>query len=144
MNNTYPNPWDFTNNDENLTSSDGKFRVEYNDFGEIAMGGPIRGSYQINLNGRVLKLADSGGGPIVWNDASDKIAIPVWTKNRKQKIAVFDVHSQTLTLYKKEFSVLHLSQFKENIIYGINSPVYKPATVHFEIGIENIEKTTSL
>lgn len=144
MNSTYPNPWDFTNNDENLKSPDGKFKVEYKDFGEIAMGGPIRGSYEISLNGRLLKLVDSGGGPIVWNDACNKIAIPVWTKNRRQKIAVFDITSQTLTLYKKEFSVLHLSQFEGNIINGINSPVYKPVAVHFEIGTESIEKTANL
>ena len=144
MNEIDPNPWYFTNNDENLRSPNGKFKVEYKDFGEIAMGGPIRGSYQISLNGRALKLVESVGGPIVWNDASNKIAIPVWTKNRKQKIAVFDVHSQTLTMYRKEFSVLHLSQFEGNTIYGINSPVYKPVAVHFEIGIESIEKTTCL
>ena len=141
---TYPNPWDFTDSDLNLTSPDGKYKVDYENFGEIAMGGPIGGRYTITIANKIFIISDWASGPVIWNKESTKVAFPSWTKNRKQKVTVADIDNLTITIYKLEFRVLHITGFTNNIITGIDSPIYKAKEIIFNIENEVVEKTILL
>lgn len=142
--NPNPDPWNFLNTDENLKALNGKFKVEYGELHEIAMGAPIGGPCFLVTDGKKTKLSDWCGGPIVWNDASTKIALPIWTKDRAQKIAIVDVASKTITTYKKEFRVLHFDGFQDNYLLGIDSPIHRTEELNFNIDTEEIEQVKEL
>lgn len=58
MNNEYPNPWNFSNIDENLLSPNGKYKIEFGDLYEIGMGAPLIGECFLIHNDKKLKLND--------------------------------------------------------------------------------------
>ena len=144
MNNIYPNPWDFSNSDKNLTSPNKKYRIEYSELYEIAMGAPIGGECFLISDDIKIKLSDFCSGPIIWNQDSSKIALPIWTKNRDQKIGVFDIESKTITLYKRKFRVLQLDSFINNKITGIDSPIFQTEIIEINTKTELIESITNL
>ena len=43
MNNTYPDPWNFSNTDKNMVAPNGKYSVTFSELSEIAMGAPLKG-----------------------------------------------------------------------------------------------------
>jgi hypothetical protein len=144
MNNEYPNPWNFSNNDKNLLAPNGKYKIEFGELNEIAMGAPIGGECYLNYDDKKLKLNDWCGGPIIWNETNEKIALPIWTKQRIQKIAIIDLANLTITTFKKEFRVLHFNKFIDNNLFGIDSPMYRAATLNFGIDKEEIETSKQL
>jgi hypothetical protein len=142
---SYPNPWSFHNENKELTSLDGKNKIEYSDLGEIAMGAPLGGYCQwIDQKGQVTKLKKWFGGPAVWNSEGTKVAIPTWTKKllrgTVQQIVILDVVKRELTRYKKTFDVLDLRTFNQNEICGYESPIYKTKTVKFDLLKEGISE----
>lgn len=139
MNDTYPNPWNFSNLDKNLHSPNGQLKAEYGALNEIAMGGPLTGEIFLILDGHRINLNIRCGGPVVWNKMSDKVALPIWTTSRKNKIAVVDIKDLTLIIYKKEFRVLLLDRFYENHIRGIDSPTHMSTVFDFNLNKEVIE-----
>ena len=145
MSNGYPSPWNFSNEDKNLISPDGKYKVQYGYLAEIAMGGPIGADcFLIYPKNQKLRLNNWCGGPAVWQDTGKKVALPVWTANREQQIAVADVDKKILTIYTKLFRVLDLRTFKENIITGFDSPIHRTTAVEFNIDTEEINETWKL
>lgn len=56
---TYPNPWDFHNTDKSLKSKDNRFKIEYYDLNEIAMGAQLGGkSFLTTQDGKKIKIGD--------------------------------------------------------------------------------------
>ena len=139
MNNDYPNPWNFSNIDKNLLSPNGKYKIEFGELYEIAMGAPIGGKCYLIYENKKLKLNDWCGGPIIWNETNKKVALPLWTKQRNQKIAIVDITVLNITIFKKEFRVLHFNKFLDNHLFGIDSPIYMTAKLNFDIDKEEIE-----
>lgn len=139
MNIDYPNPWNFDNTDENLISPDGKYKIQFGDLYEIAMGGPVSGNCLLVFQGKKIILNDWTGGPVLCNKESNKIALPIWTENRNQKIGLADVSNWTLSIIREEFSVIHFKHFEKNILNGIDSPISSPSTFSFDIEKEEIE-----
>ncbi len=144
MNNEIPNPWNFSNMDKNLHSPNGVYKVEFYGLSEIAMGAPLGGTCYLIFNDKKIKLDDWCAGPIIWNKTSDKVALPIWTKKRKQKIAIVDISNFTITIYKKEFKVLQFQNFIENNLFGIDSPVYMPKKLNFDIDKEEFGQIKEL
>ncbi|TGN29498.1 hypothetical protein [Empedobacter tilapiae] len=144
MNNEYPNPWNFSNIDKNLLSPNGKYKIEFRELYEIAMGAPIGGECYLIYDDKKLKLNDWSGGPIIWNDTSDKIALPIWTKQRNQKISIVDINNLTITTFKNEFRVLHFSKFIDKNLLGIDSPIYMTTKLNFDIDKEEVETIKQL
>ena len=144
MNYEYPNPWNFSNIDKNLLSPNGKYKIEFGELYEIAMGAPIGGECYLIYENKKLKLNDWCGGPIIWNETNEKIALPIWTKQRNQKIAIVDLAHLTITTFKKEFRVLHFKKFLDNNLFGNESPIYMTATLNFDIDKEEIETIKQL
>ena len=145
MNDRYPNPWDFSNTDKNLVSSDGQFKIEFGELNEIGMGAPIGGQcFLVSKNNDKLLLNGWCGGPIIWETKNNKVALPFWTrkflKGTVQQIAVADIETRTLTIYSRTFSVLDLRAFDGNNIYGYDSPLYKTKTLSLDISKMKIAK----
>lgn len=140
---SYPNPWDFNNENKELTSLNGANKIEYLDLGEIAMGAPLGGSCQwIDKDGQITELKKWFGGPAVWNSDGTKVAIPTWTKKffkgTVQQISILDVTTRELICYSKTFDVLDLRTFEKNEICGYESPIHKTKTVKFDLHKERI------
>ncbi|KAA5535625.1 hypothetical protein F0460_07540 [Paenimyroides baculatum] len=144
MNNMYPDPWNFSNTDKNMVAPNGKYSVTFSELSEIAMGGPLKGICYLILGSRKIKICDHAGGPIIWNEAGDCLALPVWTRNRKQQIGILDINSQTQTLFRNEFNVLHLKKFQNNMVSGIDSPLHKSNTLNFDLSIAEISYVKEL
>ncbi|MBB6004025.1 hypothetical protein [Arcicella rosea] len=139
MSSDYPNPWNFSNIDKNLLSPNGKYKIEFGELYEMAMGAPIAGECYLIFDDKKIKINEWTGGPVIWNETSGKIALPIWTKNRNQKISIVDINNLTITTYKKEFRVLHFNKFEENKLSGIDSPFYMTTKLNFDINKEEVE-----
>ncbi|MGI4865330.1 MAG: hypothetical protein ACRYFZ_15520 [Janthinobacterium lividum] len=136
-----PTPWDFSNEDKNLSSSEGHHRLAYSELSEIAMGGPIGGKcFLLYPDNSKLKVSDWAGGPAVWETGGRRVALPVWTMRRDQRLAVADLHARTLTIYSQKFRVLNLKAFDQGIIMGQDSPIHLTTTMQFATANEPIER----
>ena len=109
------------------------------------MGAPLVGICFCVLSekGRI-KLHEFCGGPIAWDTAGEKVALPIWTRNRNQRIAVFDTRDKTLTIFRQTFRVLDLRSFDRNFIYGYDSPIHKTSTLQFDTKSEKIDTVIQL
>lgn len=74
-----------------------------------------------------------------WHSLNERIALPIWTKQRNQKIAIVDVANLTITTFKKEFRVLFFNKFLDNNLSGVDSPIYMTTKLIFDISKEEIE-----
>lgn len=144
MGNNYPDPWNFSNTDKNLVSPNGKYKVEFGDLHEIAMGAPISGKSFLILGDKRIKLNDQTGGPIIWNESSDKVAMPVWGKDRLQRILVADITNLSIAVFERKFRVLQFKKFDADILSGIDSPIYMTTDFHFDLNNEKIDRIEQL
>nr|WP_314498775.1 hypothetical protein [uncultured Chryseobacterium sp.] len=147
MNQRKNNPWNFCNTEKSMISPNGLYKAVYYNLNEIAMGAPLGGPCCVETSGGVkIKLHDWCGGPPVWEKNGLLLTIPVWTRNALQgtfqQIAVMDMITEKLTVFKRTFRVLDLQSFEESIIKGCDSPVYHPQTVHFNTELEPIDFTS--
>lgn len=140
----YPSPWNFSNNDANLTSPNLQYKVEYDDLYEIAMSGPLGACCYLLFENQKVKLHDWASGPVVWEESGNKVAFPIWTQKRKQQLAVFDLTTLTLTTFQHLFSVLHLTHFKGDTIVGVHSPIYQPEILTINLNQEPVENSLRL
>lgn len=141
---TYPNPWDFHNTDKSLISNDNKFKIEYYDLNEIAMGAPLGGKCFLTTDeGKKIKIGDWCAGPAIWDSKYELIAIPTWErkmfKGTIQKLVLINLTNGQITKYKKSFSVLDFRGFENGVIYGYDSPRYKPKVLNFDTLSEKSE-----
>lgn len=144
MNNNYPNPWEFSNTDKEMFSPNQEYKIEFYNLNEIAMGAPIGGECHLLIHQKKVKLDNWAAGPIIWNKTNDKVAFPIWTKNRNQKIVIVNIKNFIITIYKKEFHVLHFYSFENDTIYAIDSPIHIPKKIVFDTNFEDIEKIKHL
>ncbi|SDF24074.1 hypothetical protein SAMN05421636_1273 [Pricia antarctica] len=136
MENSLGNPWDFGNE---FYSPNGEFKLYYGVTIEIAMGAPIYGECYFENRNKTFMLKDSYGGPIVWNSESTNAAIPYWTNDRKQKLAIIDTVGMKVLLSKTTFRVIQLEKIENDIIYGIDSPAYQPKRFKFDLEINELQ-----
>lgn len=130
-------PWNFPNE---YTSPNRQLILEFGYVGEVAMGAPLSGECFLKMANEKMKLDGMFGGPIVWSANSKKAAIPYWTRNRFQKLAIIDINEMKILISKKNFRVIELSKFENGLVYGIDSPIYRTEKIEFNIGIEKFSK----
>ena len=135
------NPWNFH---LAYPSPDNQHKIEYQNVGEIAMSAPHGGSCILYVHGKKYEPDAHFGGPALWNSESDKIAIPLWTRSRNQKLAIIDIKKMTLAISAKNFRVIQLEDFQENLISGIDSPIYKTEKIEFELELEDFEQVLDI
>lgn len=138
MSHTVPNPWNFGNNDKCTRSPDKMHRLVYYDLGEFAMGSPLAGTCYLESNDKRKFEIGWCGGPPVWDFSGQRVAVPIWTPQRFQRLGVLDVMTKELTVFSGPFSsVLHLRSFNNNLIDMDHS-------IHFDIRKETPESVTQL
>ena len=141
---TYPNAWDFGNNDKQMKSTIGHFKIEYENLMEIAMGGPLGGHAYLTTDSGKTLLNEWCSGPPIWDTEGKKVAIPKWTRTlfrgTIQQLIIIDLITHEKTTFKRKFHVLDLRSFDKNKIYGYDSPKYKPKTVELDIEKEKIKE----
>jgi hypothetical protein len=111
-----PSPWNLLD----ITSPDGKKKIEYSNVGEIRMGAPHSGDCFIVIpesNIRQLISRDAGG-PAIWSDDSLYVALPIWTSALDQKLGIFEVSSLKLKLSMSTYSLIYLKRFSNGKIEG--------------------------
>ncbi|MEP3209724.1 MAG: hypothetical protein ABJN95_11065 [Maribacter sp.] len=137
MSNNLETPWNFAN--ESL-SPNGKFILQFGYVGEVAMGAPLSGECFLLFDNKKFTLNGMFGGPIVWNEISDKAAIPYWTENRFQKLAIIDMSEMKIYISDKDFRVIQLDKFKNDLILGIDSPIYRTEKINYDFRTEKYVK----
>ena len=133
MNKTLGTPWDFR---YEYPSPDGQKSLEFGFVGEVAMGAPLSGECFLNIKGEKLKLNGMFGGPIVWSENSEKAAIPYWTQNRFQKLAIIETNKMKMMISERYFRVIELSEIRNGLVLGIDSPIHRTERIEFDIKTE--------
>jgi hypothetical protein len=123
-------PW--SNDSFQLSSPDGKFAAVFENWGEIHMGAPTVGRLRIEP-WKSTVIWDSCNPSMVWSDDSQVLAIPQWTKERRQRLLLISIEYQRSMLFDRDFSVLELHSFNGLIIRGIDSPSWQPNEIEVEV-----------
>jgi len=111
------------------TSPDGALIAVIDEAREIAMGAPTSGELRIS-NG----MARDGCNPsIVWSDCSSFLAVPWWTRERRQRLMVISVARRSSRCFAGEFRVLELHSFVDGVIEGVDSPVHVPRRFRLDV-----------
>lgn len=139
---SYPNPWDFYNHNEELSS--GKHRIEYSDIREIAMGSPLTGScHWIDENSTKTFLGNNFGGPAIWNEDGTLVAIPKWTKKflkgTVQLLTILNIKEKEIIQYKKTFDLIQVTEFKNGELTAIDHRGNRPEKIVFKLNQEKIK-----
>jgi len=130
------NPWSFSNADKNLESPDGICKIALEHIHELAMSAPLTAIGYLIIEHEKIKISDYCGGPVVWDRNGRRVAIPIWTAQLTQQIAVVDVDQRMITTYRKKFSVLHLTDFTDNHLIGSDGPSEKCEKINFSLANE--------
>ena len=130
MKKTSGTPWNFA---EEYSSPDGRYKLRFFNVGEVGMSAPLGGGCYLEFDGRGYELPGHFGGPVAWNEHSTKAALPYWTKKRSQRLAVVDVEKMELLLSEEIFRVIQLSHFEDELICGVDSPIYLSEKIEFDL-----------
>jgi hypothetical protein len=115
-------PWTYR---VSLASGDGSFTAAFEYESEVCQGGPTYGRVVLS-NGITFESCNAS---FVWSDDSKYLAVPQWTRYREQRLLLINAESRTSELLPEVFQVLELHTFKDGVVEGIDSPVYKPKRV---------------
>ena len=119
--------WDFGDENRLFTSNSNKWHLYYQDFVEIAMGGPLAGKlYLKDHRGKQILIDEFAAGPPVWHSESDKFVVPKWDKDRTQELWMINLNNFEKTVFNEKFRVLELHEFVEDKIIGIDGPIHYP------------------
>jgi hypothetical protein len=128
-------PWNFPNE---FTSPSGQQCLRYNSLGEFSQGSPLNGEcFWVLPDSLPVQLPGIYGGPPVWNDTGQRVALPLWQPSMlggtKQHLAVLDTQSRRLVVFQQSLQVLHLHAFNGLLVTGLDSPVYNPKPLLFNL-----------
>ena len=99
------------------------------------MGAPTRGTLTVRLKGQqkpLIELSNSSGS-FVWSSDSTAIAFPRWITNHDQRLCMLRLPGGQAEVMAGHFSVLQLEYFCEGRVIGVDSPIYRPKKVEFQI-----------
>jgi hypothetical protein len=111
------------------TSPDGKFTAAIDDAREVGQGAPTHGVLNIS-NGMSFRSCNPS---IVWSDDSQYLAVPQWTRERKQRLLVISLGQESSGYAPGLFDVLELHSFSNGKIKGIDSPIYQPREIEIDV-----------
>jgi hypothetical protein len=111
-----------------VSSPDGSMSATLHEPGEIAMGAPTFGELRVS-NGQFA----SGCNPsLVWSDDSRYLAVPQWF-DREQRLLILDTHSRKRAFAPDTYRVLELHSFDGGLVAGVDSPIYAPRPLAFDV-----------
>ena len=149
--NTLHTPWDFNVGTQQFAAPDHSqwLRYQFDSLEETGMGGPLRGPcFWVEPDGKEVFVHESCGGPPVWQQQGNCVAIPIWKfswlGSWTARIGVLTLASRQLTLFKESFQVLHLKHFDECLITGVDSPIHRPKTLQFDTSAATVVRIIRL
>ena len=116
-------------------SPNGRFEAVFDRAIEIAMGGPTRGVLRIvekKTGESVIEVSDANGA-FVWASDSSALALPRWTRERKQQLVVVSMDTGRHKALDGEYRVLELNCFTDGFIAGVDSPVHRPVEIRVQV-----------
>jgi hypothetical protein len=128
----------FDFNNVSWKSPDGNFRLIYTDLYHNEDSSLLAGKCYLESVGIKSYLGETFSGPPVWSDDSMYIAIPRWITSFQpgylQKLYIMNVLTRKIWQSMEEFRVLNLISFNGQVIYGTDSPNYRPKQIEISIG----------
>ncbi len=126
-------PW--SSEDIDIRSPSGAISVLIRGASEIAMGAPTSGDLELPC-GRAISNCNPS---LAWSDDELFIAVPRWTKDRFQRIAIVRISDGQFIQLPNEFTVLAIHSFNNRCIEGIHSPIYNPDVIKLDVNRECAE-----
>lgn len=120
-------PWEYK--DVELPSPDGTITASIRDPMEIAMGAPTDGDLALSNGMSRIRCNPS----MVWSSDSEYLAVPEWTKDRKQRLLIISISRRQSRYAPGEYRVLELESFDGSTVKGIDSPIHMPKAVEFDV-----------
>jgi len=118
-----------------ITSPDGRWIASIAEAGEIGMGAPTLGVLRIS-NG----LTRPSCNPfMVWSSDSEYLAVPQWTRDRRQRLMIISFSRRASRYGPGEYRVLELESFESGVVRGIDSPAHLPAPIQVDITLMHWE-----
>ena len=144
-------PWDFTVGSPQFTAPGHNqcLHYQYASLSEIGMGGPLRGPcFWGEPDSEEVLVHENCGGPPVWQKQGDYFAIPIWKSSWlygwTARLGIVALSSRKLILFRKSFRVLQLEDFGGYLVTGIDSPIYYPKALRFDMSMAAIERIIPL
>ncbi len=122
--------WNWT---VSLESPDGSHNATIDHADEIGMGGPTSGELVIS-NGQSFPDCSPS---IAWASNSRFLAVPQWQTGRRQRLLIISIEHNKTHLLDREYTVLEIESFIDDVVHGINSPAHNPTPV--AVDTSNIE-----
>jgi hypothetical protein len=124
---------DFNINDVSWKSPDGNKRLIYTDIYNVENSALLAGKCYLEYEENKIYLGETFSGPPIWSDDSVYIAIPRWVTSFQpgylQKLFVINVMTRKIWQSIEEFRVLNLTSFNSKVIFGTDSPNYRPKQI---------------
>ena len=131
MSSTIISPWD--DHAEQISPNE-KIKAEYMNGCEVAMGAPTLGElWLIYNNSKKEKISDNAGASFIWSDNSNYLAYSEWTKDKNQFVRIIKIDGMIDKYINKEMSVIQFESFENNILKGIDSPIYHPHSFSIDV-----------
>ena len=118
-------PWEYS---VVLESPDGTKTAAIEDSYEFGMGSPISGRLVLSTGIQLEECRAS----MVWSEDSRFLAVPRWARARTQELLIIDTLRGEVRVAPGTFRVLQLSTFRDGIVEGVDSPIYKPTQVRLD------------
>jgi hypothetical protein len=93
---------------------------------EVAMGAPMKGTLIVEsvFSSSATMTVQDCNPSFVWSDNSAMLAVPQWTRDRMQRLALVIPSDGGVRVHPSRFRVLELQEFRDGIVYGIDSPIH--------------------
>ena len=151
-------PWVVGPGSLEQTSPDEKSAIKFTRLNEFRMSSPLGGDCLLEIkegeNSGEYKVPAFVGFPGVWESEGDNFALPIWiiiqnqdeqeSETIFQRLGVVNALQKTLTIYEEEFGVLHIKSFEKGIVSGIDSPIYEPKELKFDITLGKVNTIINL
>ena len=112
-----------------ITSPDGRWIASIAEAGEIGMGAPTLGVLRIS-NGLTRPSCNPS---MVWSSDSEYLAVPQWTRDRRQRLMIISVSRRASRYAPGEYRVLELESFESGVVRGVDSPAHLPTPIRVDI-----------
>ncbi len=132
-----------------ITSPNGTHQFVFGEVQEYSMGGAYACPCYVSIADSHPRLLHNmcAGFPL-WSLENAKIYFPIWSYSkenyRRQQIACYDISSNKLSIFEQMFSTISLKSLTENKLEFIESELFNPKKITFDLSSEKIAETSEI
>jgi hypothetical protein len=132
-----------------IFSPDGERQFIFGEVQEYSMGGAYACPCYVSIADSHPRLLHNmcAGFPL-WTSDNAKIYFPVWTLSKEnyrlQRLACYEISSNKLSVFEQMFSTISLQTLSENKLEFIESELFNPKKITFDLSSEKIAETTEI